>query len=155
MLFRSDYVFQTTTLYNTSSQPNSYYIPNFKYPDYLIVFSGDTNINARVISPNGLTNEFTLPTPNNNSYNLYTGRDKFLYVYNRLSDNNVIIELYDLDFNLLTSYDTGYQNWWDIEAIKDRFIVTIIDNSTWVNYLVTPTGVTPINTLTKIGRAHV
>ena len=117
--------------------PNNYFTPDFLRPSVEIILDYGT-YQAVSLTLSGFTSPFQLPG-GGAGYNIYMGKDKFLYTYR---DGSWIMNLYDYNFNLLNSYDTTYNNSWTVDALKDRFIQVFSDNSVYTIFGIGPTGTT-------------
>jgi len=88
----------------------------------------------------------TIPVNGGNFY-VKPGRNKFIYIYNQPTwEGKMTIQLYDFNFNLITTINTEFDEWSDVYVIKDRFWVSFYNNDTnqFVNYLVSDTNQPPI-----------
>ena len=125
--------------YLSTSYSYYYYTYNYYNTSGNLVLFNYNNLKCRVLSPNKLSNEFSLPEYNG-SYELVVGRDSILYVYNNPS-NNTIINLYDFNGALLNSI-TSYNDWNDVYAGKDRYVVRQYTNDNqWLLTMITENSI--------------
>ena len=116
--------------------------------DGRILFLNTQNGNTAFLLEDSFVTGTTLPI-NGGDFNIRIGKDKFMYVYNLPTwEGNIVINLYDFNFNLLNSYQTEFDNWNNIYSLKDRFIVQFYNNTTNENvtYLISETAIENIVT---------
>ena len=123
----------TGATYNWSS--NSVYY-NFEHNNLPFIGFNSNTGNARVFDrknlyPNKLLNS------NNESWNLYIGKDRYLYVYGDPSDNHIHAELIDFNGNIKNSLEVPYTSWYNSRVSKDRYIVTFLDSGNYYLYMIT------------------
>lgn len=82
-----------------------------------------SNGETKLITSDSIVDGIVFPI-NGGYYSFRLGETKFMYIYNLPTwEGNIVIELYDYDFNLLNSITTEYDDWNNIYAVKDRFWV--------------------------------
>lgn len=114
--------FTSTTYYPDVRYVNTYFTETFLDPDILFLFNGNTRY-GRFLKGNSLSAEILLPG-NNNDYEVLLGKDKLLFVYPNVDTDNIVINLYDFNGNLLNTHQTEFTSWNGVRALKNRFIVT-------------------------------
>lgn len=113
--------FAQTTYYNSIQYVRTYFTDTFLDPDTLFLYDSNTRY-GRFLKGNSLSPEFQLPG-SNNDYEILLGKDKLLFVYPNVDNNNIVINLYDFNGNLLNTHETEFTSWNGVRALKNRFIV--------------------------------
>ena len=112
-----------------------------------ILFLNTSTGDAALLTEESFITGGTLPI-NGGNFDIRVGKDKFMYVYNTPTWlGNIIIELYDFDFNLLNSLETEFTYWNNTYGYKDRFVVEFnATGNKHITYLVSETIITDITT---------
>lgn len=113
--------FTQTTYYGSIQFVNTYFTDTFLDADTLFLYDSNTRY-GRFLKGNSLSSEILLPG-SNNDYNILLGKDKLLFVYPNVVNNNIVINLYDFNGNLLNTHETEFTSWNGVRALKNRFIV--------------------------------
>ena len=114
--------FTSTTYYPDVRYVRTYFTETFLDPDILFLFNGNTRY-GRFLKGNSLSAEILLPG-SDNDYEVLLGKDKLLFVYPNVDTDNIVINLYDFNGNLLNTHQTEFTSWNGVRALKNRFIVT-------------------------------
>lgn len=86
-------------------------------PGVIVLFNPNSDRHCRILSPTGISNEFTLPESQSNGWSLYIGNTFIGWKYNTMSDNKPAMRLYDFSGNTINDYvspisgDTGWDFW--------------------------------------------
>lgn len=107
-----------------------------------IIYNDNTN-KARVLTATSISSEITLPSWND-FWSLRFGRDRFLFVYGDTSDGTLHMNLYDHNGVLKNSLHTSYLGYWTTHSAKDRYVVVINEDSTYICYLVSDSTITSV-----------
>jgi hypothetical protein len=136
--------FTQTDYYNNSSDTVFYSSPTSNCDGAMVLYNND-GLGFRILTPTGITNEFSFPEYN--SFDIRVGKSKFMFVYNETSGGVTKIRLYDFSGTLLNSATTSWTNGWgDTYGVKDRFVV-YQDTGTEVEiYLVSEDTITSVTT---------
>ena len=110
-----------TDMYQEADTSSYYYIPEYYYRDSNIILFNYQNSTARVLTKDSLSNQFSLPE-DSGEREFRIGRNNFLYVF-LTNSNNIRINLYNFNGALLNSTIVEDNEWSDIYAVKDRYIV--------------------------------
>ena len=91
--------------YNNRWTPPTFFRGNDVFTDHPSLLMYNTNnLSARILSTTGLSDEFTLPTSNNGSYNLYRGNSFISYFYRSTDNNQPYVRLIDFSGNTLNEF---------------------------------------------------
>jgi hypothetical protein len=91
--------------YNNRWTPPTFFRGNDVFTDHPSLLMFNTNDgSARILSTTGLSNEFTLPTSSNGSYNLYRGNSFISYFYRSTDNNQPYVRLIDFSGNTLNEF---------------------------------------------------
>jgi hypothetical protein len=96
--------FTPTTYYNSIRYVRTYFTDTFLDPDTLFLYDNNTRY-GRFLKGNSLSSEFLLPGSDN------------------VDTDNIVINLYDFNGNLLNTHETEFTSWNGVQALKNRFIV--------------------------------
>lgn len=118
--------------YNYGYTSSSYYTQEYYNTNSNILLFNSSNFTARVLTKDSLSNQFSLPE-DSGERDFVIGRDKFLYIY-LTNSNNLRVNLYNFNGALLNSTIIEDDYWYDIYAVKDRYVVK---NSIDGQYLLT------------------
>ena len=91
--------------YNNRWTPPTFFRGNDVFTDHpsLVMFNTNDG-SARILSTTGLSSEFTLPTSNNGSYDLYRGNSFISYFYRSTDNNQPYVRLIDFSGNTLNEF---------------------------------------------------
>ena len=91
--------------YNNIWTPPTFFRGNDVFTDHPSLLMYNTNnLSARILSTTGLSDEFTLPTSNNGSYDLYRGNSFISYFYRSTDNNQPYVRLIDFSGNTLNEF---------------------------------------------------
>jgi hypothetical protein len=121
--------------YNNTYIPVTYYTPTFE-SDGNILLVNTSEYKAKVITRTGISSEVTLPN-DGNGYGIRIGKDLVLYYYYN-SYNNIIMKLYDLKLNQLTSISTNETDENNFGIIENRAFIQTYSNSQITDYMIMP-----------------
>ena len=122
--------FTLTTKYNYVWSSNNYFIDDNTWSDdgVFVLFNPNSDLKCRILSPTGISNEFTLPTSQSNGWDMYIGCTFIAWKYN-VDDqfNRPAMRLYDFSGNTINdyvseSYDNGW-NFWNWGAVGNLAFV--------------------------------
>ena len=116
--------FTPTTYYGSIQYVSTYFTDTFLDSDTLFLYDSNTRY-GRFLKGGSLSSEFQLPG-SNNDYDIRLGKDKLLFVYPNVDNNNIVINLYDFNGNLLNTHETEFTSWNGVRALKNRFIVKFL-----------------------------
>jgi hypothetical protein len=111
----------------------------------MVLYNTD-QLDFRVLTSTGITNEFSFPEYND--FDISVGESKFMFVYNETNGGVTKIRLYNFSGTLLNSETTTWTNGWDdIYGVKDRFVVMNYNGDDTVEvYLVSENTITSVTT---------
>jgi hypothetical protein len=137
--------FTSTDYYNNLSSTSQYSSGTGRYNGAMVLFNTD-QIDFRVLTSTGITNEFSFPEYN--SFDIEIGESKFMFVYNETNGGVTKIRLYNFSGTLLNSETTTWTNGWDnTYGVKDRFVVMNYNEDDTVEvYLVSENTITSVTT---------
>jgi hypothetical protein len=136
--------FTETDYYDSTNATNTYSSDTPIYDGAMVLYTND-EVGFRILTPNGITNEFNFPT--NNQFDIRVGKSKFMFVYDETNGGVTKIRLYDFSGTLLNSATTSWTNGWDnIYGVRDRFVVTQEVGSEVEVYLVSEDTITSVTT---------
>jgi len=111
---RSQRTFASVGSYDYQWTSNRHYVNEntFTEPPFIVLFNPYGNLACRIISQNGISNEFTLPSAYNNSWDLNIGNTFITWRYQNGS-NTPAMMLYDFNGNILNDFTSisQDQNW--------------------------------------------
>jgi len=113
--------FTQTTYYGSIQYVRTYFTDTFLDADTLFLYDSNTRY-GRFLKGNSLSAEIQLPG-SNNDYEIRLGKDKLLFVYPNVDTNNIVINLYDFNGNLLNTHETEFVSWNGVRVVKNRFVV--------------------------------
>ena len=107
---------------------NTFFRGNDVFTDHplLVMFNIGGNYSARILSDTGLSNEFTLPTSSNGSYNLYRGNSFISYYWRSVDNDQPYVRLIDFSGNTLNEYTDVDDSGWDFWASDHNNDVVIV-----------------------------
>jgi hypothetical protein len=113
--------------YNNRWEPPTFFRGNDVFTDHpsLLMFNSNDG-SARILSTTGLSNEFTLPTSSNGSYDLYRGNSFISYFYKSADNDQPYVRLIDFSGNTLNEFtDADDVNWnfWTSDHNNDVVMV--------------------------------
>jgi hypothetical protein len=137
--------FTSTDYYNNLNSTNQYSSGTGRYNGAMVLYNTD-QLDFRVLSSTGITNEFSFPEYN--SFEISIGESKFMFVYNETNGGLTKINLYNFSGTLLNSETTTWTNGWDdTYGVKDRFVVMNYNGDDTVEvYLVSENTITSVTT---------
>ena len=137
--------FTSTDYYNNLSSTSQYSSGTNRFNGAMVLYNTD-QLDFRVLSSTGITNEFSFPEYN--SFDIEIGESKFMFVYNETNGGVTKIRLYNFSGTLLNSETTTWTNGWgDTYGVKDRFVVMNYDGDNTVEiYLVSEDTITSVTT---------
>jgi hypothetical protein len=137
--------FTSTDYYNNLISTSQYSSGTDKYNGAIVLYNTD-QLDFRVLTSTGITNEFSFPEYN--SFDIEIGESKFMFVYNETNGGLTKINLYNFSGTLLNSETTTWTNGWgDTYGVKDRFVVMNYDGDNTVEiYLVSEDTITSVTT---------
>ena len=127
--------FVQTGYYYWQTRSDNFYTPTFLVNSNMVLYHYGENT-ARVLTAEGISNEFSLSAWNQNK-GLEVGDTMFIHYYDD-TDSYYHVKLYDFDGNLLNTLDTTFTDYNDMYAVKDRFVARFYNNNTnrYVMYMI-------------------
>jgi len=90
---------------------------NWSNPGIIVMYNPNGDRTCRILSPTGISNEFTLPESQSQGWDLEIGNTFIGWRYNTMSDNLPAMRLYDFSGNTINDYvspisgDNGWSFW--------------------------------------------
>jgi hypothetical protein len=101
---RSQYEFAQTTNYESDTNASDFYNEDgWTEEPVLVMYNGDTDGKCRVLTPDGISDEFTLPLSTQWGYDLVLGKSFFTWRYHN-ADGFPSMRIYDFSGNILNDY---------------------------------------------------
>jgi hypothetical protein len=101
---RNQYEFADTTNYQNDTNANNFYnADGWTEEPILVLYNPNTDYKCRVLSPTGMSSEFTLPEPTQGGYDLIIGKSFFTWRYHNV-DGKPSMRMYDFSGNTLNDY---------------------------------------------------
>lgn len=130
------YVYDSVDGWYFNNKTNNFVPIGIYIDSYQSYFDTDTSIDSkngypillkdgldvRVIYNDSISSVFTLPDDNNTDWNINMSNNSFMYTYVN-SSNNIVCEVYDLLFNIITSQTTSETSWNDNQLFGDRALL--------------------------------
>jgi hypothetical protein len=101
---RNQYEFADTTNYDNDTNANNFYnADGWTEEPILVLYNPNTDRKCRVLSPTGMSSEFTLPESTQGGYDLIIGKSFFTWRYHNV-DGKPSMRMYDFSGNTLNDY---------------------------------------------------
>ena len=101
---RDQYEFADTTFYTNTRNANDFYNEDgWTEEPVLVMYNANTDRKCRVLTPTGMSNEFTLPESTQGGYDLSLGKSFFTWRYHN-ADGKPSMRMYDFSGNILNDY---------------------------------------------------
>lgn len=101
---RNQYEFANTTFYTNTRNANDFYNSDgWTEEPVLVMYNPNTDRNCRVLTPTGISNEFTLPESTQGGSDLTLGKSFFTWRYHN-ADGFPSMRIYDFSGNILNDY---------------------------------------------------
>jgi hypothetical protein len=111
---RNQYEFADTTNYQNDTNANNFYnADGWTEEPILVLYNPNTDRKCRVLSPTGMSSEFTLPESTQGGYDLIIGKSFFTWRYHNV-DGKPSMRMYDFSGNTLNDYVSPFNadiNW--------------------------------------------
>jgi hypothetical protein len=135
--------FTQTDYYSSTYTPSTYDSDTFKNNTEMVLFT-EGQLDFRILSSTGITQEFSFPEYN--EYSINVGKTKFMFVYQDSNDNDTVkIRLYNFAGTLLNSATTSWTGWSSTRGVNERFVVTNTNtNGVAEIYLVSEDNITSL-----------
>ena len=119
---------QFTGQYNYRWSSNTFFTDYNTFNDNPVVtlFTPNTTNACRILSPTGMSNEFTLPQSANNNWDLYRGQNMIMWVYRDGNNNQPTARMIDLSGNTLgefTDSNDVYWDFWNYELVNETILI--------------------------------
>ena len=130
-LNRSQSTFTSTGYYQYVWDANNHFIDDntWSEPGVLVLFNPNSDRKCRILSPTGISNEFTFPESSSYGWDMYIGNTFITWRYNTMSDNKPAMRMYDFSGNTINDYVSPYSqdagwNFWNYAAFGNiTFVV--------------------------------
>jgi hypothetical protein len=101
---RNQYEFVDTTYYSSTRNANNFYNEDgWTEEPVLVMYNPNTDGKCRVLTPDGISDEFTLPLSTQQGYDLTLGKSFFTWKYHN-EDGKPSMKMYDFSGNTLNDY---------------------------------------------------
>jgi hypothetical protein len=101
---RDQYEFTGTTFYESTTNADDFYnADGWTEEPVLVMYNPNTDRNCRVLTPAGMSNEFTLPESTQGGYDLTLGKSFFTWRYHNV-DGKPSMRMYDFSGTTLNDY---------------------------------------------------
>ena len=123
-LNRSQSTFTSIGYYDYVWNTNNHFIDDntWSEPGVLVLFNPYGDLKCRILSPTGISNEFTFPESSSYGWDLYIGNTFITWRYNTMSNNKPAMRMYDFSGNTINDYVSPYSqdagwNFWEWGAV--------------------------------------